>query len=280
MKENLEILDHYKYVLSRLSDIVPADYGVTLADCNTCLLYKPARNLDLKAPVGQPLREGSAIKKAIDEKRRIFTRIDKSVRGIPYIALASPILNSHNEVIGAVTITESTEQYDGFKDMAANLTEAISSLASTSEQIAAQSEEIAAVSHNLVTSTKNSQQRIQETDQVLGLIKNISSQTNLLGLNAAIEAARVGESGRGFGVVAEEIRKLASGSAASIKQVENIVKDIKEASATSCQQTSQIEVAIAQIAEAIGHIAISVQQINTLAEKLDQTASGITEKIC
>lgn len=277
--EDREILDHYLYVLSRLSDIVPADYGVTLGDRTTCLLYKPAKKLDLKAPVGQPLREGSAIKRAVDEKRRIFTRIDKSVRGIPYIAMATPILNSRNEVIGAVTITEPIDLYDGFKDMAASLKESISSLASASEQIAAQSEEIAAVSHNLTNSAKNSQQRVQDTDQVLGLIKNISSQTNLLGLNAAIEAARVGENGRGFGVVADEIRKLATSSAESIKRVESIIQEIKDASATSYQQSTQIETTMAQIAEAISHIASTIQQINTMAENLDQTANRFIDNM-
>jgi methyl-accepting chemotaxis protein len=276
-EEDQKILERYVYVLSRLSEIVPADYGVTLSDCTTCLLYKPAKKLDLNVPVGQPLRDGSAIKKAVEEKRRIFSRIDKSVRGIPYIALANPIYNDCNEVIGAVTITESVELYDGFKEMATTLTDAISSLASTSEEIAAQSEEIAAVSHQLTVSTDNSQKRVQETDHVLALIKNISAQTNLLGLNAAIEAARVGEHGRGFGVVAEEIRKLASNSADSIKQVENIINEIKEASAKSYQQTTQIEVLIAQVADAIMQIANSIQLIHTMAEKLDQTANNLVD---
>lgn len=273
------ILEHYMYVLSRLADIIPADYGITLADRTTCLMYRPARQLDLKAPVGQPLRDGSAIKRAVAERRQIFTKVDKSVRGIPYIALATPLYGDDNEVIGAVTITEAVEKYEGFKEMATSLNAALSSLASASEEIAAQSEEIAAVSRNLTVSAKDSQQRAQETDQMLGLINNIASQTNLLGLNAAIEAARVGEQGRGFGVVADEIRKLAAGSAESIKKIENIITDIREASAASYQQTTQIEATITQIAEAISHVTTSIQEISGMAEKLDRTADSFAARL-
>ncbi len=275
--EDQEIMDRYLYVLARLNDFVPADYGVTIADREKYLLYKPAKSLDLKVTVGDAIRTGSATHKAITEKKRFFNKIDKAVRGIPYVALANPIFNDRNEVIGSVVISESVERYDGFKEMAAGLTDAISSLASTSEEISAQAEEISAVSHKVTQSSLESQKQAKETDQVLGLIRNISSQTNLLGLNAAIEAARVGEQGRGFGVVAEEIRKLASNSADSIKKVELIMKLIQESSESSYQQTTQIEGGITQIADALGQVAASVQQINAMAIKLDQFANQLME---
>ncbi|HWR30755.1 MAG TPA: methyl-accepting chemotaxis protein [Negativicutes bacterium] len=275
--EDQEILERYLYVMARLNDFVPADYGVTVADCEKYLLYKPAKSLDLKVIAGDAIRAGSATHKAITEKKRFFNKIDKAVRGIPYVALANPIFNDRNEVIGSVVISESIERYDSFKEMAASLTDAISTLASTSEQISAQAEEISAVSHKVTQSSLESQKRAKETDQVLGLIRSISSQTNLLGLNAAIEAARVGEQGRGFGVVAEEIRKLASNSAESIKKVELIMKLIQDASESSYHQTTQIEGGITQIAEALGQVAASVQQINAMAAKLDQFANNLMD---
>ena len=272
-----DILEKYLYVMAKLKEFIPADYGVTIADREKYLLYQPAKSLDLKVIAGDAIRPGSATHKAITEKKRFFNKIDKSVRGIPYIALANPIRNDQGEVIGSIVISESIERYDSFKEMATNLTDSISALASTSEQISAQAEEIAALSRKVTLSSQESQKRAKETDEVLGLIRNISSQTNLLGLNAAIEAARVGELGRGFGVVAEEIRKLASGSAESIKKVEQITKLIQEASDGSLQQTTQIEGGINQIAEAMGQIAASIQQINAMALKLDQFANQLME---
>lgn len=77
-----------------------------------------------------------------------------------------------------------------------------------------------------VEAVKSLKEEAKLISEVSKMIKNISSQTNLLALNAAIEAARVGEQGRGFKVVAEEVRKLAGNVDESIKSVDNNVENI------------------------------------------------------
>ena len=69
--------------------------------------------------------------------------------------------------------------------------------------------------------------KFKETNQILDSIKAISSQTRLIGLNAAIEAARIGEVGKGFGVVANEIRKLSGHSNDASKEIENTLSELQ-----------------------------------------------------
>ncbi|MFW6287257.1 MAG: methyl-accepting chemotaxis protein [bacterium] len=77
---------------------------------------------------------------------------------------------------------------------------------------------------------------IKEIDSILDMINSVSEQTNLLALNAAIEAARAGETGRGFSVVADEIRDLAVDSSSSADQIRNLVNKIKEETKQSTQK--------------------------------------------
>ncbi|SFR67222.1 methyl-accepting chemotaxis protein [Anaeromicropila populeti] len=81
-------------------------------------------------------------------------------------------------------------------------------------------------SRDTIENIRKLEERVKKIDEIIGLIEQISTQTNLLSLNASIEAARAGDAGKGFSVVATEIRNLAEMTAASVKEIQNMVKDI------------------------------------------------------
>ncbi len=114
-----------------------------------------------------------------------------------------------------------------------------------------------------------------EITNVLMIINQIASQTNLLALNAAIEAAQAGEAGRGFSVVAEEIRKLANDSKASAKRIELIVKDLQDHSAQAVNKIAQMNENLQEVGGRANASTTSFHEIYTSSTDIEKRASEI-----
>ena len=131
------------------------------------------------------------------------------------------------------------------------LTDGANTQANSLEQSAAAIEEITSSMHNVSDRTTEVISQTDEIKSIINIIKDIAEQTNLLALNAAIEAARAGEHGRGFAVVADSVRQLAERTTKSLSEIESssnlLVQSINDMAVSIREQTE----GISQINEAI-----------------------------
>jgi twitching motility protein PilJ len=223
--------------------------------------------------------------------------------------LVSQINNTAQRVSAAAQETQSTalrlaEASEHQAQEIAGASAAVNEMAVTIDQVSSNAAESAAVAErsvaiandgaevvqNTIKGMENIREQIQETSKrikrlgessqeigdIVSLINDIADQTNILALNAAIQASMAGDAGRGFAVVADEVQRLAERSSAATKQIEALVKTIQSdtnEAVISMEQTTAEVVRGARLAQDAGQ---ALEQIETVSQELAELIQNIS----
>ncbi len=234
-----------------------------------------------------------------DEIGILSESIDQMVLNLRQLA-SSIIGHSHNLSAAAEQISSSTEEIASgnttqassaqtiselFKELSAAIhsvahnTEQASSLSEATMKIAGEGNEIIRSSMESMNEVSGKMSRLENDSQRIGeiieVIEDIADQTNLLALNAAIEAARAGEQGRGFAVVADEVRKLAERSGEATKQITGIIRGMQDNTRLSVKAVEESVDLSKKTGESFRQIA---NMVNEAGQKVTEIAAASEEQ--
>ena len=230
------------------------------------------------------------------ELRQLISEVNQGVSGLGRNAqnvsqLADDVAQSSSEQSAAVSamaacVEEMTHSISQVSQHAGSARE----LAVQSDQVSRSGEvivgrtvdtmrEIAAASGDTAQTVTQLGERSEQISRVVTVIRDIADQTNLLALNAAIEAARAGEMGRGFSVVADEVRQLAERTTQSTQEITGIVSRIQNEAQLAVESMNCAALQVESGVKAASEAGCSLQDIRDGARQVEQAVVGISDAL-
>lgn len=207
-----------------------------------------------------------------DGTYRWFKALGETVRGSD----GTPIV-----VAGSILdITDSKKNQEIESEMRAsvnNLTQALSVMTKTVDQATKDMASVADKQSEIVKSTDIINESVEASLRIIDIIQNIASQTNLLSLNASIEAARAGDAGKGFAVVAEEVGRLAITSKETSEEIATTLNHMSETINSMVEKTVGINENIASQGAAMEEINANIEELSAMSETISQITNGLTD---
>lgn len=205
--------------------------------------------------------------------------LETEAQGIAQRSASSHVLSDQTASVSQIIQQKSSVAHESVSNVSAAMEEMAATIQEISHNTTKAKEAADTVrieaqqADGVIQALSASAHKIGEVSRIIG---GIAAQTNLLALNATIEAARAGESGKGFSVVANEVKELAKQTGDSVTQIENMIREIQTGADSTTEVVSRINSSISLVADLTNSIASAVEEQTAAANeiaRLMQTAN-------
>lgn len=258
-----------------LKQLISSDVALIISDCEKIIFQSSSEDLDFGDFTNNKLTEQDPIHTVLRTRKVQVTEVPKEMYGVPFRGAIAPITSRAGEVIGGIAVNTSLRNQTNLVEVAERFTMSSENIQASTGELSNTANELIEYMQNLSEAQAEMFKQVENSSKMLEIINNVAKNTRILGFNAGIEAARSGEHGKGFSVVAKEITKLADLSAKSVEdvrqlmnllkvKVEQIEEIVNETNSISNQQFNSIN----EISKAMSNLTLVAENIEDLAKKI------------
>lgn len=269
-----ELMESFYNLIPYFEHFFGTDLVFTISNTERFLLVKDNDKLRMVAKTGDIIPKGCAADVCLKEKSKVYVMVPDNVFGVPLKTMAVPVMVD-NKIEGTIVIGMSVENKEKMSNMAKTLSESLSQMSLNAVDMASRFQEISETNLGIGDFISKTNEYSKKTDEVLSFVEDIAKQTNLLGLNAAIESARAGEYGKWFSVVSNEIRKLSKSTKESIEQINTTLRNIQNSIGEIERRFENSNNLLENQTAGLEEITATIQELTSNAALLNEFASTI-----
>lgn len=272
---NNEVINAFSHIIPYLHVFMDEEASIAIADTEKYLINVGSAGLSLESKSGDPIPQRGAAYIAIKEGRAVINNVPKEVYGTAFKSYSIPVRGVTGDVEGCLMVAKSLEKREELLTLSRKLSDSLKNISDVANGFSSKLKLVVEMNNDTAMKTEIAQEKVGSTDKIFDFINDVANQTDMLGINASIEATRAGADGRGFKVIAQEIRNLSQTSKSSVYQINHMLGSINKSVEDICEMTAKAQEITANYSASFSNIAGSVEKLNDSSKQLEDMAGNI-----